>query len=144
MLGSCLPRLGPRRGVHVEVFAADRVVLIAAGIGTRPPRRGQYGRIVAARCYGAAVTLDPAGLVLIRPGSRLSVGDLFRSWGQPLTQGDLASFQSPAGHRVTIFVRGRRWLGPATQVPLTRHAEIVLEVGPAVPPHASYTFPAGT
>jgi hypothetical protein len=29
-------------------------------------------------------------------------------------------------------------------VPLTPHAEIVLEVGPHVPPHASYTFPPGT
>jgi len=29
-------------------------------------------------------------------------------------------------------------------VPLTRHAEIVLEVGPHVPPHSSYMFPPGT
>jgi len=26
-------------------------------------------------------------------------------------------------------------------VPLTAHAEVVLEVGPYVPPHRSYTFP---
>ena len=26
----------------------------------------------------------------------------------------------------------------------SRHAEIVLEVGPYVPPHRSYTFPPGT
>jgi len=29
-------------------------------------------------------------------------------------------------------------------VPLTRHAEIVLEIGPYVPPHLSYAFPPGT
>jgi len=29
-------------------------------------------------------------------------------------------------------------------VPLARHSEIVLEVGPYVPPHRSYTFPPGT
>jgi hypothetical protein len=29
-------------------------------------------------------------------------------------------------------------------VPLTRHAEIVLEVGPHVPSHSSYAFPPGS
>jgi hypothetical protein len=28
-------------------------------------------------------------------------------------------------------------------VPLRRHAEIVLEVAPLVPPHPTYTFPLG-
>jgi hypothetical protein len=27
--------------------------------------------------------------------------------------------------------------------PLSEHAEIVIEVGPYVPPHPSYSFPAG-
>ena len=31
--------------------------------------------------------------------------------------------------------------GSPGRVPLTRHAEIVLEVGPYVPPHSAYTFP---
>jgi hypothetical protein len=128
--GSCQPALGPRDGVHVEVFAANRVLLLPAGIGTRPPRASLNGRITAARCYGALVTLDPTGVVLVRPG------------GESRTR--LASFTAAARTGVTVFVDGKPWQGAPTAVPLARHAEIVLEVGPPVPPHSSYTFPPGT
>jgi hypothetical protein len=142
--GGCLAALGARDGVHVEVFAANRVVLLPAGIGTRSPRTSTTGRITSARCYGALVTLDPTGLVLVRPGARLTVAALFRSWGQPLSATQLASFRAAAGTRVAVFVDGRPWRGAPGTVPLTRHAEIVLEVGPHVPPHSAYDFPPGT
>ena len=67
--GACQRSLGPRVGVHVEVFAANRVLLLPAGIGVRPPWTKLDGRIVSAPCYGALVTLDPTGLVLVRPGT---------------------------------------------------------------------------
>ena len=51
VVGSCKSKLGARVGAHVELFAANRVVLIAAGIGTRPPLRYSAGRIASARCY---------------------------------------------------------------------------------------------
>ena len=142
--GPCTPRLSAREGVHVEVFAADRVLLLPAGIGTKPPRDLLGGRVTSAQCYGKLVTLDPTGVVLVRPGARLTLRALFRSWGQPLSVTRLASFRVPAGTHVTVFVDGRAWHGAPAAVPLTRHAEIVLEVGPYVPPHASYTFPPGT
>jgi len=141
--GACKRTLGPREGVHVEVFAANRVVIVPAGIGTRPPRSASAGRISSASCYGDLVTLDPTGLVLVRPGSHPTVEDLFRAWGEPLSARRLASFSAPSGAEVTVFVDGRRWHGPANSVPLRRHAEIVLEVGPHVPPHRAYTFPPG-
>jgi hypothetical protein len=141
IIGPCLHGLGSRFGVHVELFAANRVVLIAAGIGTRPPRTFSAGRITGARCYGDLVTLEPTGVVLVRPRARLLLADLFRAWGQPLSPRRLASFSAPAGSRVEVFVNGRRWHGLPRRVPLERHSEIVLEVGPHVPPHASYTFP---
>jgi hypothetical protein len=139
VIGPCRPGLGRRFGVHVELFAANRVVLIAAAIGTVPPRTLSAGRISGARCFGALVTLEPTGVVLVRSGDRLALGSLFRSWGQPLSTRRLASFDG----RVSAFVDGRRWPAAAASVPLTRHAEIVLEVGPHVPPHSSYTFPPG-
>jgi len=117
----------------VEIFAVDRVLLLPAGIGTRPPATLLDGRVTRAACYGQLVTLDPTGVVLVRPGARLTLGALFRSWGQPLSPARLASFSPPAGTRVTIFVDGRPWPGALAAVPLTRHAEIVLEVGPHVP-----------
>jgi hypothetical protein len=142
--GPCTRALGPRDGVHVEVFAADRVLLLPAGIGARPPLGLLGARVTSARCYGALVTLDPTGLVLARPGAGLTLGALFRSWGQPLSPTRLASFSPPAGAHVTVFVNGAGWTGAPAAVPLTRHAEIVLEVGPPVPPHSSYAFPPGT
>lgn len=142
VIGPCRGSLGPRYGVHVELFAANRVVLIAAGIGTLPPRAYSLGRIAAARCYGDLVTLEPTGVVLARPGTRLTLADLFRSWGEPLGPRQLASFRAPGG-RVSVFVGGRRWSGSPGSVPLARHAEIVVEVGPHVPPHTTYTFPPG-
>jgi hypothetical protein len=141
--GPCRAALGSRAGLHVEVFAANQVLLLPAGIGTRPPRSTLDGRITAARCYGSLVTLDPTGVVLVRPGAALTLGTLFRAWGVPLTRTRLASFTAAAGTQVEVYVDGKRWTGEPGRVPLTRHAEIVAEVGPLVPPHASYVFPAG-
>jgi hypothetical protein len=128
----CAPRLGPRAGVHVEVFATDRVVLIPAGIGTTSPRAFLSGRISSAGCYGELVTLEPTGLMLVRPGARLVLADLFRSWGQPLSSRRVASFSAAAGTRVRVFVDGWPWSGAPGRVPLRAHSEIVLEVGPYV------------
>jgi hypothetical protein len=142
--GACQRSLGPRVGVHVEVFAANRVLLLPAGIGAQQPWAKLNGRITSASCYGALVTLDPTGLVLVRPGAGLTLADLFRSWGEPLSRTRLTSFSAPAGTQVAVFVDGRRLNAAPPSVPLTRHAEIVLEVGPPVPPHSSYAFPPGT
>jgi hypothetical protein len=142
--GACQRSLGPRVGVHVEVFAANRVLLLPAGIGAVRPSAELNGAITSARCYGAVVTLDPTGLVLVRPGAGLTLADLFRSWGEPLSRTRLTSFTASAGTQVAVFVDGRRWSAGPASVPLTRHAEIVLEVGPHVPPHSSYAFPPGT
>ena len=144
VVGNCEKSLGPRIGVHVEVFAANRVLLLPAGIGVARPATKLDGRIVSARCYGELATLDPTGLVLVRPGSRLTLADLFRSWGEPLSRTRLTSFTAAKGSQVAVFVDGSPWRGAPSAVPLTRHAEIVLEVGPHVPPHSSYAFPAGT
>jgi len=139
-VAGCAGRLGARHGAHVELYAADQVVLFSAGIGTEPPRRSLGGRILRARCYGPVVTLEPTGLVLVRPGARARLGDLFAAWGKPLTRRRAADFTGP----VRAFVGGRRWRGDPAAIPLARHAVIVLEIGPYVPPHRHYAFPPGT
>jgi hypothetical protein len=130
--------LGRRLQAHIEVFGANRVVLLPAGIGTRAPRQFEDGRLMRAACFGDLVTLDPTGSVYFRPGKRLTVGDLFTAWGQRLTGTGIASF---TGDRVRVYVDGRAWSGSPRAVPLTDRAEIVLEVGPHVPPHTRFTFP---
>jgi hypothetical protein len=141
VVGRCARQLGPRSAVHVEVFAANRVVIVPAGIGVRPPLTLSAGRIAGARCYGALVTLEPTGVVLVRAHEPISLSSLFRSWGQPLSPSRLGSFVASAGTHVAVFVDGRRWRGAPGSVPLVSHTEIVLEVGPRVPPHRSFAFP---
>jgi hypothetical protein len=118
-------------------------VLLPTGIGVKPPLRFDEGRIAQARCYGDLVTLEPTGVVLLRLGAKLRLADVFKSWGQPLSGQKLVSFAAARGTRVSVFVNGLRWTGSPGSVPLTRHDEIVLEVGPHVPPHSTYTFPPG-
>jgi hypothetical protein len=55
-----------------------------------------------------------------------------------------ASFSASTGGSVSVLVDGRRWSGSPGAVPLSPHSEIVLEVGPYVPPRSVYTFPLGT
>jgi hypothetical protein len=139
---ACRRRLGARFGAHLELFARDRVVLVPAGIGVGRPLRMARGRVAAARCYGAAVTLDPTGVVLVRQGSRATVGALFAQWGTPLAARRLAGFATRQGI-VRAYVNGRRYDGDPRAIRLVRHAEIVLELGAFVAPHRAYAFPAG-
>jgi hypothetical protein len=136
--GACTSRLGIREQAHVELFGANRVVLLAAGIGARAPRRLVDGRLRRAACFGELVTLDPTGTVYFRPDTHPTVGELFSAWGQPLTPKRIASF---TGGRVRVYVDGRTRRGSPRSVPLQSGAEIVLEVGPYVPPHTRFTFP---
>jgi len=122
--GGCQAKPGTHVA-HVELFGANRVILITPGVG-------HHGR-----CYGNAVTFDPTGTVYFRPGATLQ--DLFTAWGQQLSPTRLLSFTG----RVRAYLDGKQVPFPPK---LTEHAEIVLEVGPYVPPHSHYTFappPAG-
>jgi hypothetical protein len=136
--GACTVPLGRRLQAHIEIFGANRVVLLPTGVGTLSPRVIRDGRLVHAPCFGALVTLDPTGVVYFRPHERLTVGDLFSAWGQALGARRIASF---TGGPVRAYVNGRRRGGAARDVPLTVGAEIVLEVGPQVPPHSRFSFP---
>ena len=100
------------------------------------------GRVTTADCYGPVVTLDPTGVILSVPARRVTLGDVFSSWGLPLARKRLAGFHAPPGGSVRAYRDGRRVPGAPGAIVVTRHAEIVLEVGPYVPPHTSYTFPS--
>jgi len=128
-----------RTRAHVELFANRRVLLLPAGIGMPQPvvRDGAY--VLRARCSYALRTTAPTGVVEVVPGSRATVGDLFRVWGQPLRSSRLAGFR---GH-VHAYVAGKPWRGDVRAIPLRWHAQIVLEVGGYVRPHALFLFGSG-
>jgi hypothetical protein len=132
---------GPRYGVHLELFAARRVVIVAPGIGIAPPRTREGAYVRGGRCSYPVRTREPTGVIEVEGGGPrpLRLGDLFDLWGQPLGPRRLAGFRG----RVQTYVGGQAWRGDPRAIPLARHAQIVLEVGGHVPPHASYRFPPG-
>jgi hypothetical protein len=144
---SCTSADGPREGAHVELFAHRRVVLVPAGIGMAPPLAASGAYVRAARCSYPVRTREPTGLLELHRGAArtrsLTLGDLFRVWGQPLSSTRLAGFHAPRGERVVAYLDGRRWSADPRAVPLRRHAVIVLEVAGFVPPHTTYRFPSG-
>jgi hypothetical protein len=125
-------------GVHLELFAARRVVLIPPGIGIAPPRDRQGAYVRGGRCSYSLRTREPTGVIEVAARGR-TLGDLFAVWGQPLGRTRMAGFRG----RVHAYVGGRPWHGALGAIPLRRHAQIVLEVGGYVPPHSTYGFPPG-
>jgi hypothetical protein len=123
---------GPR--VHIELFARRRVVIVPAAIGLRGAQR-HLGRVVAARCRARLWTLDPSGIVTYE--GRMTLGRLFRIWGQRLGRRQLVAFRG----RVSVYVDGLRRRGNPRRLRLRPRAEIVLEVGGYVRPHRSFLFP---
>jgi hypothetical protein len=105
------------------------VVIVPAGIGVARARA----------CTYPVRTFQPTGVLEFDAAQRLRLGDFFSIWGRRLTRRHLLRF---AG-RVRAYVGGRRWRGDVRQIPLTRHAQIVLEVGPYIPPHATFLFGPG-
>jgi hypothetical protein len=130
-----------RYGVHVEVFAHRKVVIVPAGIGVAAPFVRSFGSVAPRGCTYPLRTLTPTGVVEIRSGAGLVLGDLFRIWGKALGRHELAGFRST--RPVLAFVAGRRWRGDPGQIPLRRHAQIVLEIDGYVPPHPRFLFPKG-
>jgi hypothetical protein len=126
----CTRRGAPRYGVHLELFADGRVVVVPAGIGIAPPLRHQGAYVLGGKCSFPVRTHEPTGLLEVsRVG--LTLGQFYGIWGRGI----------PA--RARVYVAGLPWPGNPAAVPLTRHAEIVVEVGNYVRPHSFYSFPKG-
>jgi hypothetical protein len=138
--GACAPvrqaaslERAPR--VHLELFARGRVVIIPAAIGLRGARL-TLGQVVRARCRTHVWTTAPTGVVSFDQRGATLAG-LFTVWGRELRPARLLGFRGV----VRLYVNGvRRKIDPR-RLRLRDGAEIVLEVGPYVPPHRSYRFP---
>lgn len=134
---------GRRFGVHLELFAHRRVVVVPAGIAVAPPWRSVRPHVLDGACSYAARTRTPTGVIEVASGSRITLGDFFDLWGQALGKRRLAGFRVEPRREVRAYVNGKPWRGPLRAIPLRRHAAIALEVGGYVPPHPSFRFGMG-
>ena len=111
-----------RAGAHLELFARGLVVLVPAGIGIAPPLRAAGPIKVVGGCSYPARTREPTGVIEAASGSRITVGDFFAIWGQPLGPRRLAGFRAVGVERVRAWVDGRAWPGDPRSIPLLRHS----------------------
>jgi hypothetical protein len=126
--------LSAGKRVHLELFANGRVVIVPAAVGVGGARL-TLGRVRAARCRAGVWTLEPTGVVQFEGPTRL--GDLFSVWGRRLVPDRLLSFTGA----VRVYRNGVRRRGDPRTLVLHDLDEIVLEVGPYIPPHRAYRFP---
>jgi hypothetical protein len=135
----CSASIPQKTRAHIELFAQRRVVIVPAGIGVAPPLVRSGATVLRGQCTYPLRTLAPTGVVEFDRQPRLTLGDLFAVWGRRLSAERLLSFRG----RVRAYVAGKRWREDVRAIRLTRHAEIVLEVGPYVRPHTSFLFGPG-
>ena len=108
--GAAEPRSARGWATHVEVFAANRVVIVAAGIGTRPPLRYSAGRITPRAATATSSRSSPRASCssAAEHGSR---SPICFARGAAAVSTAVRLVRGGPGRSVRVFVDGRR--GPA-------------------------------
>jgi hypothetical protein len=129
---------------HLTVFVNGSARQVPAGIGI-PGAQGQNtptGTFIGSgSCFYWLHTHAADGIIHIEsPVQRTyTLGQFFNEWGQPLS----AHQVGPATGKVTALYNGRVYLGNPADIPLTKHAQIQLEVGSPLVAPDKITFPNG-
>jgi hypothetical protein len=129
---------------HLTVFVNGTPRQVPAGIGipgaqASPTPLGPY--VASGSCFFWLHTHAADGIIHIEsPLTRTyTLGNLFDIWGQKLSPVEVG----PVMGSVTSLYNGRVFRGNPRDIPLTRHAQIQLEVGRPLVAPVSITFPAG-
>ncbi len=129
---------------HLTVFVNGSARQVPAGIGIP----GAQGRstptgtfIGSGSCFYWLHTHAADGIIHIEsPVQRTyTLGEFFNEWRQPLS----AHQVGPAAGKVTALYNGHVYLGNPADIPLTKHAQIQLEVGSPLVAPEKITFPSG-
>ena len=127
---------------HLTVFVDGAARRIPYGIGipgaqVSPTPAGPY--VGAGSCFYWLHTHAADGIIHIEsPVERTyTLGDFFDVWGQTLGRSRVGS----AAGRVTAFYDGRLFRGDPRDIPLSRHAQIQLDVGRPLVAPVEITFP---
>jgi hypothetical protein len=128
--------------VHLAIFVNGQPKAVPLGVGMVPPVTVQKTRAGAfassGQCFYWLHVHAQDGVVHIEsPTTRNYVlGQFFGIWGQPLSSTQVGPAQGP----VTATVNGHTWEGDPSEISLTPHTQIVLNVGGPVirPPAVSF------
>jgi hypothetical protein len=121
---SCDAQEGQRIHIHQHLAIYDH------GKAVEVP---QYiGIPQAARCIYWLHTHTPDGIIHVEaPMDRsFTLGDFFAVWGQPLDRKHAGPVQTRKNEAMRVWLNGVRYAGDPAKIPLTAHADIVIQVGP--------------
>jgi len=121
---SCDAMEGQRLHTHQHLVILDR--------GKEVPIPPNVGQVPARQCLYWVHTHTPDGIIHIEaPLDRtFTLGDFFAIWGQPLTRSRAATAHAKKGASLRVWVNDKRYTGDPRAIPLTPHADIVIEAGP--------------
>jgi hypothetical protein len=129
---------------HLTLFVNGSPRQVPAGVGipdARAQSTPQGPFIGGGKCFYWLHTHAADGIIHTEsPVHRTyTLGNFFDEWGQPLGP-DQAG---PVKGHVTAIYNGKAYLGNPRDVPLTKHAQIQLEVGTPLVAPESITWPSG-
>ena len=129
---------------HLTVFVNSSPRQVPAGIGipsARSQNTAQGSFVDGGKCFYWLHTHAADGIVHIEsPVQRTyTLGDFFDEWGQPLGPGQVG----PDKGHVTVIYNGRLYQGNPRDVPLTKHAQIQLEVNTPLVAPEKIVWPSG-
>ena len=130
---SCDAQEGQRIHIHQRLVILDHGKPVDI-----PPNVGQPA---GKRCIYWLHTHTPDGFIHIEaPQDRsFTLGDFFSIWGQPLTKKSAATAHVAKRESQKVWVNGKAYTGDPRKIPLTAHADIVIQVGPPHKKPAAFT-----
>jgi hypothetical protein len=129
---------------HLTLFVNGSARQVPAGIGI-PDAKAQTSPqgpfIGSGKCFYWLHTHAADGIIHTEsPIHRTyTLGNFFDEWGQPLGPGQVG----PAKGRVTALYDSKVYRGNPRDIPLTKHAQIQLEVGSPLVAPETITWPSG-
>jgi hypothetical protein len=129
---------------HLTVFAngSPRQIPASIGIpGARAQNTPQGPFISSGKCFYWLHTHAADGIIHTEsPVNRtFTLGNFFNIWGQPLGPDQVG----PEKGHVTAIYNGKLYHGNPRDIPLTKHAQIQLQVGTPLVAPESITWPSG-
>ena len=126
---------------HLAIFVDGQPQVVPYGVGIPDPQVDNSSGepfVGGGSCFYWLHTHTTDGVIHIEsPDKRTyTLGNFFHIWGQTLSSSQVGSHTGT----VVAYVNGQRYTGDPSQIPLTAHAVIQLNVGTDVAPRP-YTFP---